>query len=71
MSQALYALQHDLIRNGKRLDLARKLVEDLIVDIETNRMPRDRYNQIITLQKVLASTGAYREKLNPPEGMLK
>lgn len=53
MSEALYLLQQDCIRNGKRLDAARQLIYDILLDLENGNPIKDRYKQILATKKIL------------------
>ena len=53
MSEALFLLQQDAIRNGKRLDVARKLVDDILADVESGTPVKDRIDQILACKKIL------------------
>lgn len=68
MSEAIYILQQDCIRNGKRLDFARQLVEDLLFDMALGNMPRDRYEQILECQKILRYTKATQVQTKKNKG---
>jgi len=57
MSKALYLLQQDAILNGKRLDVAREVVDNLLEADEYT--PIGAYlDQLKALKKLLKYTGA-------------